>query len=432
METKTLNEFLQDCNSRTLPKSEMYNYLKQYTNDFDITTFDFLRNDLNKFTDNIKFTLIIETESDGTVDSDTTVYNYIEKKQTYLSTVLTPRQKIEFVLNDLNKKGINYYEFDVMYLGLLKFSDMVEAEYKKQKTKLSDSELHERENSMIELLKSSYKAAKENAEYSINEIKNNPYNDNKLNYLKQKWENYLDDESPDKPFLKFLIKDYRTEGNKGYSEKFFSVTANMIIKSNLVQWTENPPTKGGNKWVKTENEGMSLLNDFIASFQCFEVLDLLKEMGVEMKINNFDSDNTQLEQERGKVIINNGHPAEPTKLIKSLTENQQNYLYNKLTENNLFIPAETDFNSFCFVFGNSIKPDDFKPLYWLQNKQLLRELITKLKHPDTFITTNKFTLPNYFIDRKEKTILYLPPNRPRLDNLSDEIEKIMKNMRQNK
>jgi len=120
----------------------------------------------------------------------------------------------------------------------------------------------------------------------------------------------------------------------------------------------------------------------------------------------------------------------PAKLIKTLSENQQKYLFNQLTENSLFLPKETDFKSFCFVFGNSITPDNFNCLQWLKNKQLLRELITELKHPDIEITKNKFYLPDYFSDKKDKPILYLPTNKPKTDKFSTKIVVITTKMRQ--
>lgn len=124
---------------------------------------------------------------------------------------------------------------------------------------------------------------------------------------------------------------------------------------------------------------------------------------------------------------------EPAKLIKSLSETQQSYLYKQLTENSLFLPIETDCESFCFVFGNSEQPKDFKPLQWMQNKQLLRELITVLKHPDIKkISKSKYLLPAFFIDEKQKTILYLPNEKIKPDILSTKIQEITKKMRQTK
>lgn len=133
-----------------------------------------------------------------------------------------------------------------------------------------------------------------------------------------------------------------------------------------------------------------------------------------------------------KIIPKPAPDPTPSKLIKSLIDNQQDFLFSKLTENSLFLPTETDYKSFCFVFGNSIKPDKFIPLQWLQNKQLLRELITELKHPDIEITKNKYTLPAFFIDTKEKNILYLPTNKPKNDILSNKIVEISIKLRQTK
>lgn len=141
-----LSDFMDRCKSGNIPQSEMYNYIKDYTHDFDKKAFDYLRRDLNKFTDNIKFTLILETESDGSVDRTTTVKNYIEKQQEFLSLGLTPRQKIDFVLNDIDEKKLNYYDnesiFSLEINGFLRFCDLVEKEYKeldKPQTKIENS-----------------------------------------------------------------------------------------------------------------------------------------------------------------------------------------------------------------------------------------------------------------------------------------------------
>ncbi|NCB67323.1 MAG: hypothetical protein EOM47_00555 [Bacteroidia bacterium] len=100
------------------------------------------------------------------------------------------------------------------------------------------------------------------------------------------------------------------------------------------------------------------------------------------------------------------------KLIKTLSIIQQKNLFDMLIDNKL-LSSETDFNSFCFVFGSYLMPNDFKPLKWLKNRQLLRELITELKHPDVIVPTSKYILPNYFIDKNDKPITELPTNTPK-------------------
>ena len=122
---------------------------------------------------------------------------------------------------------------------------------------------------------------------------------------------------------------------------------------------------------------------------------------------------TAVERDLAKSTTPPPPPPPPAKLIKSLTETQQTYLYSKLTEKSLFLPVGTDFDNFCFVFGNSMKPENFKPLKWLKNRQFLRELITTLKHPDITIPTSKYKLPSYFLNKEGEPIKELPTNTPK-------------------
>lgn len=134
---KNLTEFLSVCNSKTVPESEMNNFIREYTNNFDIKSLEYLRKDLNKLTDNIKFTLINETlHKDGAVeqqDRPTTVVSYLKTNKIDPDT-WTPRQKVDFVLNDIENKKLNYYSdesiFRYEFEQYLKFSDMIEREYK--------------------------------------------------------------------------------------------------------------------------------------------------------------------------------------------------------------------------------------------------------------------------------------------------------------
>lgn len=134
---KNLTEFLSVCNSKTIPESEMYNFIREYTNDFDIKSLEYLRGDLNKFTDNIKFTLINETTYEyGSVeqqDRPTTVVRYL-KTNKIDPDMWTPRQKVNFVLNDIENKKLNYYSDESIFRNeieqYLKFTDMIERECK--------------------------------------------------------------------------------------------------------------------------------------------------------------------------------------------------------------------------------------------------------------------------------------------------------------
>jgi len=143
---KNLTEFINLCNSKVLPTSEMYNFIQEYTNNFDIKSLEYLRNDLNKYTDNVKFTFLEDTVNDGTVDRPTTVFHYLKIVNEIAPFVLTPRQKINLILNDLQEQQINYYDnesiFSYEFDQFLKFTDMVEQEYKdrlQQETKAPDT-----------------------------------------------------------------------------------------------------------------------------------------------------------------------------------------------------------------------------------------------------------------------------------------------------
>ena len=133
---KNLTEFLSVCNSKTIPESEMNNFIREYTNDFDLKSLEYLRGDLNKFTDNIKFTLINETtDEDGSVeqqDRPTTVVSYLKTNKIEHDTC-TPRQKVDLVLNDIENKKLNYYADESIFSyeieQYLKFTDTVEMEY---------------------------------------------------------------------------------------------------------------------------------------------------------------------------------------------------------------------------------------------------------------------------------------------------------------
>ncbi len=115
----------------------------------------------------------------------------------------------------------------------------------------------------------------------------------------------------------------------------------------------------------------------------------------------------------------------PLQFTKTLSKTQQNYLFKQLTESDVFLSkSSTDYDSFCFVFGNSKEPEKFIPLVWQPNsKQFLRDLIEPLKHPDIKKADLERVIPNLFIDIKGKPII-LPKNKV-LKN-RPEYKKIMK------
>ncbi len=116
------------------------------------------------------------------------------------------------------------------------------------------------------------------------------------------------------------------------------------------------------------------------------------------------------------------------KFTKTLSSNQQDYLYNKLTEKSVFLPIETGRESFNFVFGGSVKPDSFQPLEWQKNVQLLRELLEPLQHPDIPVKEDYVKqVPDYFI-KKDGSRLKLAKPKAKYDTLSDKLTEIIENL----
>lgn len=141
---------------------------------------------------------------------------------------------------------------------------------------------------------------------------------------------------------------------------------------------------------------------------------------------------TYLKKVRELLIQENIYKSKPQKLFASISDNKLNFIYVRLTENSVFLPKNTDYNSFCYVFGNSERPTDFTRLVWKPNKQLLRELITGLKSPDIEISSHKYDLPPYFKNEKGENISYLPNNKSKQDPLSKKLKEILIKLRQTK
>ena len=105
------------------------------------------------------------------------------------------------------------------------------------------------------------------------------------------------------------------------------------------------------------------------------------------------------------------------KYLIPLNESKLKHLFNGLVDNE-FIDKQTNINHFYFVFGGlEVPPDtsELKPIKWLKNKQLLRELIFGRKYEgftDTgLLNTNgvvKATvskeIPLFFRDKNNRTL----------------------------
>ena len=67
------------------------------------------------------------------------------------------------------------------------------------------------------------------------------------------------------------------------------------------------------------------------------------------------------------------------RLTKKIEIDVQKYLFKKLIDKEKnFIPENTNFHHFCFVFGSTPIPANeqpFKPIKWIKSKQTLRMLL---------------------------------------------------------
>lgn len=114
-------------------------------------------------------------------------------------------------------------------------------------------------------------------------------------------------------------------------------------------------------------------------------------------------------------------------LLIDLSDKQLDKLFELIKE---FINIERpDRQSFDFIFGGKDKPNQFKPIEWIANKQFLRDLLTGLQKEETYNiqNTNTRELSNeikrqielFFIDNDTKQPLKLPKNNNRLKNRAE-------------
>lgn len=159
---KELLDFIEKCNKSNVSNSEMYDFIKNYTNNFDKRSFDYLKSDLNQFAENIEFRVYPESKNkeenelfefynsggavycyeiktnirkcietakkEATINSTETVSRIVLRYITKFTA--TPRGKIEYVIHTIRQKYVSFEIFKDNYIGFLRFSDMVETEFK--------------------------------------------------------------------------------------------------------------------------------------------------------------------------------------------------------------------------------------------------------------------------------------------------------------
>jgi len=99
---------------------------------------------------------------------------------------------------------------------------------------------------------------------------------------------------------------------------------------------------------------------------------------------------------------------DPPPLTRSLSPEEQRFLYSKLVEKG-FIDKSEDYQNFCFAFGGTQLNRKFKKIKWcVENKQCLRDLLSAIKFHKTDADMLR-TVGYYFLDRKGQ-VMRLPRN----------------------
>ncbi|MDD4993496.1 MAG: hypothetical protein PHR83_14820 [Paludibacter sp.] len=142
---------------------------------------------------------------------------------------------------------------------------------------------------------------------------------------------------------------------------------------------------------------------------CFDLLNDFATKFMNL-CNDFNIDIDKIQNELGFILITNNPKSNngltPPIIIRLLTKKQSDFLYKGLVSG-AFLPIDKtglDEKAFCYLFGGIGKPTDLKPLKWLKNVQLLRELLTALKNSDIKLAEMERTTPKYFIKKNGKCI----------------------------
>lgn len=99
---------------------------------------------------------------------------------------------------------------------------------------------------------------------------------------------------------------------------------------------------------------------------------------------------------------------QPPQLTKDLKTDVQEHLFDELIKKE-FIPKNTNYYHFCYVFGNTTIPENENPfikITWLKAKYDLRDLLfCDVIKSNVFKTTQiEKKVPNYFQDKKGKPL----------------------------
>lgn len=172
-----------------------------------------------------------------------------------------------------------------------------------------------------------------------------------------------------------------------------------------------------------ENESGEEYNMFLSVRDCFyDFMDGLIQLcqdyeELEPKLKPLANTLEKIQKEAGQTVI-------PCWLIeKEKALKLYNLLANGLSERDRDRPfiAETDEQSFLYVFANAPKPVKFRPIEWLQNKQAARVLLEVFKKPE--ITKGKMEEFTPYFFRKDGKDLILAKNK---DSNCQELNRLKK------
>jgi hypothetical protein len=355
MENITLKDFIKKCMTEKIGQSDMHNFVQMHTNNFNTTKLELLKNDLNDITKAIKFTIINEVVDDnGAIeqkDKNTTIEKYIENHFDFSEidvfdypVLRNPRAKLNFVINDIEERGLNFeikgYEYKIIeddYIGFFKLCDMVELQYLKMT--------------------------------------------NPKNYFLESY-GIMPEMIP-----KFKEMQYRINSEDYYKEKqnlvaaFYNTFSYFKAKFNIV--------KDRNNGVLPDDV-IHFLNEMKNDFKTY-----FPKNGRIENVYYFDDIIEMYLNSSQKTKTSTPPPPKPfAGLLIDLSDKQLDKLFVFLTTENkayskpTFIDKETDRQSFDYIFGGIDKPNKLIPIEWQANNQWLREILAGLQIEKTYHKVN--------------------------------------------
>lgn len=118
------------------------------------------------------------------------------------------------------------------------------------------------------------------------------------------------------------------------------------------------------------------------------------------------------------------------KSLMNLSQNKCDYLFDMLTKDGYFMPADSNLNDFRYVFGGGICPNCFTPIKWKGRKRSLCELISMLLGTTTIPRPLQRDAGKLFLNAKNELIGELTnPKKNEPSNDCSTLETIVKTLK---